>query len=268
MRPRFNPLSGTIEYPGGRLWGGVVVPRATSSPSKPPEPDLDLPPPTLDRFRSAMKFSLWTWAVYWPGGGLLLLMGGLDPISIVVTGLSLAAFVALLASGALRADSSRTIKEFLIERPLYLVLALAVLIGIVAIVPDVEGGALLVFAATWFGGLALCGVRLFEHVGWLRQSFWDSKADQLLLVLGTAAFFSALVFLDALLPMVARGATLGSPAPLVAVSTWVNLLYPGFVLIASRPFREKLQWPSRQQRSQAAAKRRKAAKEPVPFRAS
>ena len=38
-------------------------------------------PPTLDRFRSALKFSLWTWALYWPGGGLLLLMGGLDLVS-------------------------------------------------------------------------------------------------------------------------------------------------------------------------------------------
>lgn len=247
--------------------GGAVVPRATSSPQKPPEPDLDLPPPTLDRFRSAMKFSLWTWALYWPGGGLLLLMGGLDPVSILVTALSLAAFIALLSTGALRADSSRTIKEFLLERPLYLVVALAMFIGIAAIVPDIEGVALFIFASTWFGGLGLAGIRLVEHVHAMGLSFWRSKADQLLVVLGMAGFFSALVFLDALLPLIADGASLGSPSTLVAVSTWMNLLYPGFVLIASKPFRETLQWPSRKRRMQAA-KRRKAAKGPLPFRAS
>jgi hypothetical protein len=246
------------------------VPRAKSSPSK-PEPVLDLPdlpPPTLDRFRSAMKFSLWTWALYWPGGGLLLLMGGLDPLSILVTLLSLAAFIALMASGALRADSSRTIKEFLIERPLYLVVALAMFVGIATIIPDIEGVALFIFAASWFGGLGLTGLRLVEHVGAVGTSFWRSKADQLLVVLAMAGFFSALVFLDALLPLISDGASLGSPAALVAVSTWMNLLYPAFVLVASKPFRERLQWPSRKQRTHAAAKRRKVAKDPVPFRAS
>lgn len=247
--------------------GGVVVPRATSSPSPPLEPDLGLPPPTLDRFRSAMKFSLWTWALYWPGGGLLLLMGGLDPVSILVTGLALTAFIALLATGALRADSSRTIKEFLLERPLYLVLALAMFIGIATILPDIEGVALFIFATTWFGGLGLAGLRLVEHVRTTGLSFWRSKADQLLVVLGMAAFFSSLVFLDALLPLMSDGASLGSPSALVAVSTWVNLLYPGFVLIASKPFREKLQWPNRRQRA-VAAKHRKVARDPAPFRAS
>jgi hypothetical protein len=244
------------------------VPRAASSPSKPLEPELDLPPPSLDRFRSAMKFSLWTWALYWPGGGLLLLMGGLDPISLLVTFLALAAFLAMLATGALRADSSRTIKEFLVERPLYLVVALALFILVATVLPDIEGVALFVFATTWFGGLGLAGLRLVEHVRTTGLSFWHSKADQLLVVLGMAAFFSALVFLDALLPLVSDGASLGSPSALVAVSTWVNLLYPGFVLIASRPFRERLQWPSRRRRVQAAARRRKAAKDPAPFRAS
>lgn len=215
-----------------------------------------------------MKFSLWTWALYWPGGGLLLLMGGLDPVSILVTGLSLTAFIALLATGALRADSSRNIKEFLLERPLYLVVALALFIIIATVIPDIEGVALFVFATTWFGGLALSGLRLVEHVRATGLSFWHSKADQLLVVLGMAAFFSALVFLDALLPLVSDGATLGSPSALVAVSTWVNLLYPGFVLVASKPFRERLQWPGRKQRTLAAAKRRKVAKEPMPFRAS
>jgi hypothetical protein len=53
----------------------------------------------------------------------------------------------------------------------------------------------------------------------------------------------------------------------VIVSTWANLLYPAFVLIASRPFREPLKWPSRKERAAAAPKPAKA-KAPQPFRAS
>jgi hypothetical protein len=215
-----------------------------------------------------MKFSLWTWALYWPGGGLLLMIGGLDPISIAVTLLSLASFILLLATGALRADSSRTMKEFFLERPLYLVVALAAFIVLASAVPNIEAFALLLFAAAWFGGLGLVGFRLVEHVRSTGQSFWQSKADQLLVVLAMTGFFSALVFLDALLPLVADGTTVGSPSALVAVGSWMNLLYPGLILLASRPFREPLSWPSRKERVKAAAKRRKVAKVPTPFRAS
>ncbi len=215
-----------------------------------------------------MKFSLWTWALYWPGGGLLLMIGGLDPISLVVTLLSLATFIAMLASGALQANSSRTIKEFLIERPLYLVVALATFALLSAVVPTVEGFALLVFATAWFGGLAITATRLVEHVRAQGLSFWRSKADQLLVVFGMSGFFSALVFLDALLPILFNGATLGSPAELVAVSTWMNLFFPVFILMASRPFREPLRWPSRADRLAKATKRRKVSKDPAPFRAS
>jgi hypothetical protein len=215
-----------------------------------------------------MKFSLWTWALYWPGGGLLLMVGGLDPISLVITLLSLATFLLLLLTGALRADSSRTMKEFMLERPLYLIVALAAFVVLAAVMPSVESFALLAFATAWFGGLALTATRLVEHVGATGQSFWKSRADQLLIVFGMSGFFSALVFLDALLPLVANGATLGSPPELVAVANWMNLLFPAFILIASRPFREPLKWPSRADRVKQAAKRRKAAKDPLPFRAS
>lgn len=237
------------------------------------EPDLLHRPRTLDRFRSALKFSLWTWALYWPGGGLLLMMGGLDLISVLITFGSLATFVGLLVTGALKADSSRTMKEFFLERPLYLVAALIVLVVIAAIVPSIEGFALLLFATLWFGGLAVAGARLIEHVRSEGTGLWKSRADQLLIVFAIAGFFSALVFLDALLPLLANGATLGSPSMLVAVCTWANLLYPVFVLVASRPFRDPLRWPSRADRVAAdklttAAPRRRKAKQPAPFRAS
>ena len=228
--------------------------------------DILLPPPTLDRLRTALKFSLWTWAFYWPGGGLLLLYGGLDPVSIAVTLLAVAAFVALLGSGALDADSARSMKEFVLERPLYLVGALVAFIVAAALVPSAEGFGLLLFATAWFGGLALCTARLLEHVRAQGQSFFASRADQLLIVFAMAGFCSALVFLDALLPIVAGGATLGSPAGLVALSSWVGLLYPGLVLVASRPFRAKLRRPFG--KPAPTATRRAKAKAPQPFRAS
>lgn len=249
------------------------VPRVPSSkPAKTASPEeLELPPRSLDRLRTSLKFSLWTWALYWPGGGLLLLYGGLDPISLAVTLLALAAFLAMLASGALDASSSRTMKEFLLERPLYLVAGLVVLVVLAAVVPSVEGFALLLFAAAWFGGLALAARRLVEHVRGQGLGIWRSRADQLLVVFALAGFFSLLVFLDALLPILADGATLGSPAGLVAVSTWVGLLYPALVLVASRPFREPLRRPRVQVSvaldAKPAARRRKAPA-PQPFRAS
>jgi hypothetical protein len=242
------------------------MPRAARSPVD--AQDLLTRPPSLDRLRTALKFSLWTWALYWPGGGLLLLLGGLDLVGVLVTFGSLACFVGLLATGALRADSSRTMKEFLLERPLYLVGGLVLLVAVAALVPAAEGIALLLFAALWFGGLALVGARLAEHVRATRQTVWQARADQLLIVLGMAGFFSALVFLDALLPVLAGGATLGSPAMLVAVCTWVNLLYPALVLVASRPFRDPLRWVRRGAAEPVAAARRRKAKSPQPFRVS
>lgn len=224
----------------------------------------------LDRLRTSLKFSLWTWALYWPGGGLLLLYGGFNPISLAVTFGSLGAFIVLLASGALKATSSRTIKEFLVERPLYLVAGLVVLIVLAALVPSIEGFALLAFAALWFGGLARVATRLVELLRHEDKSVWAARADQLLIVLVLSGFFSALVFLDALLPLMADGATLGSPAMLVAVCTWMNLLYPGLVLVAARPFREplKLTFWKREQAPQSVAPRRRKTRATQPFRAS
>lgn len=231
-----------------------------------PDPEWKERARSLDRLRVALRFSLWTWALYWPGGGLLLLYGGLDPISIAVTVASLGSFILLLATGALKADASRTMKEFMLERPLYLVAALVVLVAFAAVVPSVEGFGLLLFATAWFGGLLLAGLRLREHVQGTGIGLWRSKADQLLIVFAIAGVFSALVFLDALLPILSDGATLGSPSAVVAVSTWANLLYPAFVLIASRPFREPLKWPSRKGRAPEPAAEK--APLPQPFRAS
>lgn len=223
-----------------------------------------MPAPSLYRFRTALKFSLWTWALYWPGGGLLLLLGGLDPIGIVVTFASLLAFVLMLSSGALRATSSRNVKQFLLERPLYFVGLLVVLIGVAAVMPSIEGFGLLLFAGLWFGGLAYATVLLLRHLRETGQGVLRSRADQLLMVFGLVAFFSLLVFLDALLPIIAGdGTTTGSPAALVAVGTWMNLLYPGMVLVASRPFREPLRNPLRRAHPDPMAAPAPAMRDPV-----
>ena len=247
-----------------------TVPKSRAVPASASPPDDLLPPPaTLDRFRTSLKFSLWTWALYWPGGGLLLLWGGLDPISILVTALALGGFVAMVATGALRATSSHTMKEFFLERPLYLLAPFVLLVVLAALMPaSIEGVALLLFATCWFGSLALCAARLVEHVRSQGKTLWQAHADQLLIVFSLAGFFSALVFLDALLPILADGATLGSPSGLVAVSTWMGLLYPALVLLASRPFREPLRRPKLEKRDPVAAARRRKATEPQPFRAS
>ncbi len=231
--------------------------------------------PSLDRLRIALKFSLWTWALYWPGGGLLLLYGGLDPISIAVTFGSLGAFILLLATGALKANSSRNMRQFIVERPLYLLAAFIVLILLAALVPSAEVVALLLFAALWFGGLTFVGLRLHEHLREDKKPVWGSRADQLYLVLGLSAFFSLFVLLDALIPVLAGddAVTTGTPESFVAVCTWMNLLYPGLVMVASRPFREPLRlrfWrkaPADPDGLPAAARRRKST-EPRPFRAS
>lgn len=199
---------------------------------------------SLDRFRTALKFSLWTWALYWPGGGLILLQGGLDPVSLAVTLGSLAVFIALVAGGALRANSSRSVREFFLERPIYLVAGLVVFIAFAGLFPGLESLGLLIFASTWFGGLGLAAWRLIEHVRGEGLTMWKARADQALIVFALVAFFSMLVFLDALLPHIA-GVTLGSSTVMVAVGSWVNLLYPPMVLVATRPFREPLSWVRR-----------------------
>ena len=197
--------------------------------------------PTLDRFRTALKFSLWAWALYWPGGGLLLLGGGLDPISIAVTLGCVLAFVALLAGGALRTTTSRTMKEFFLERPLYLVALLALFIGFAGLLPALENGGLLLFSACWLGAIGLVAYRWREHVRAAGMPVWSSKADQPFLVFGMVGLAAVAVFLDALLPVLAgKDTTLGMPSAAVAVCSWLSILYPPMVLLVTRPFREPL----------------------------
>jgi hypothetical protein len=197
--------------------------------------------PTLDQFRTSLKFSLWAWALYWPGGGLLLLGGGLDPVSIGVTVGCVAVFAVLMAGGAFRTTSSRTVKELFLERPLYLVAALALFISFAGLLPALENAGLAVFSASWLGAIVLVAVRWRRHVRAAGMDLWRSKADQPFLVFGLVGLAAVAVFLDALLPLLAgHSASLRTPSALVAVGSWLSLLYPPLVLVATKPFREPL----------------------------
>lgn len=208
--------------------------------------------PTLDRFRIALKFSLWAWALYWPGGGLLLLGGGLDLVSIGVTFACLACFILLVAGGAVRTTSSRSMKELFLERPLYLVAALAFFTGFASLLPALENAGLALFSAAWLGAIGLVAWRWRQHIQATGLHLWRSKADQPYFVFGLVGLAALAVFLDALLPLLAgSGASLGTPSPAVAVGSWLSLLYPPLVLVATRPFREPLSFRFRRQPKEA-----------------
>lgn len=195
---------------------------------------------SLARLRIAMRFSLWAWAAYWPGGGLMLLGGGLDAVSLVFLGVALVSFLAVLASGALRPTASRSLKQFMLERPIYLVAVLALLTVMSTALGFLANAGLLLFATVYLGSLGYAAFALLAHVRASGEGLVRLGADQLLLVFGLVGFFAALVFGDALLEVMGGGA-LGTPGALVAAGSILNLLYPPMVLLASRPLRERLE---------------------------
>lgn len=196
---------------------------------------------SIDPLRSAMKFSLWTWAAYWPGAGILLLVGGMtDPTSIVVALLATAGFLLVLASGALRSEATdrKTAARWLLERPIYLLVLLVVLLAAGSFVQSAANIGFFVFSGLYFAGLVLCIVRLHQHVRRSRVGTFASGADQTYLLLGLMAVLAGIVFLDTFI-----GAGVGVPASVGALFNWIQLLYPPLLLVAARPFREQLQLP-------------------------
>jgi hypothetical protein len=196
----------------------------------------------LDRFRVAMRFSLWAWAIYWPGGGLLLLLGGLDVFSIVVTLVAVAGFILVLRSGALKTDASRNLKQFALERPIYLVALLFAFAIVAPALSIVENIGLRVFSAAYLGGLIFAGVRLAQHLKAEGVGVRASGADQVYVLLGMTGFAAFLVFADAWLPMFGTDPIAGNSFSIAAVN-WLNLLYPPLLLLAVRPFRDPLRNP-------------------------
>ncbi|HEX2066259.1 MAG TPA: hypothetical protein VHI93_05535, partial [Candidatus Thermoplasmatota archaeon] len=142
-------------------------------------------PASLDRFRTSLKFSLWARALCWPGG-LLLLGGGLDAVSIAVTAGCTVAFLALLAGGALRTTSSRSARELFLERPLHLVAGLFLFIGCAGLLPALENAGLLLFSAVWLAAIGLAAHRWRQHVRAAGLDLWRAKADQPFVAFGLA----------------------------------------------------------------------------------
>lgn len=196
----------------------------------------------LDKFRVALKFSLWTWALYWPGGGILLLTGGLDPISIAVVVGSLATFVALMLTGALSVRSSRTMKQMVMERPLYFIAAVALLAMLTPLIAPAASVGLVLFATVYLGGVVFAGFRLRQYYKVQPEPFSRSGTDQAFVALGLVGFSALLVFLDAWITLFDGDAVSGPPAT-VALANWVNLLYPPLVMLGTRGLREPLHRP-------------------------
>lgn len=198
----------------------------------------------LDRFKVAMRFSLWAWAIYWPGGGLLLLLGGLDWVSIAVTLIAVTGFILVLRSGALKTDASRDLKQFALERPIYLVAMLFVFAIVAPVLSLVENLGLRIFSATYLASLVLVGVRLAQHLKAQGVGVRESRADQMYVLLGMTGFAALLVFADAWLPLFGVDPVAGTGFSIAAVN-WLCLLYPPLLLLAAKPFRDPLRNPLR-----------------------
>ncbi|HET6398837.1 MAG TPA: hypothetical protein VFH47_04720 [Candidatus Thermoplasmatota archaeon] len=201
----------------------------------------------LDRFRTSLKATLWCWALYWPGGGLLLLYGGLDPLSLLVVGGSLTCFLLLLAGGALDATSSRNIREFLLERPLYLVALLIVLLALVPLTNIVEDAGLLAFSALFFASVVVAVRRLMLLQQARGGNAVRAGTDEAFLALAVGLLFSAVLFVDTLLGLSDRRLPMGAHA--VAFANWLNLVFPGILLLGTRRLREPLRNPFRRRRA-------------------
>ena len=192
---------------------------------------------TRAALRVALKSSLWMWALYWPGVGVMLVGAGMrDPASLAVAVASLLSFVALARAGALSSTASRTMGQFVVERPIYLVAAsVALLVGGSFIDTVAHLGAALL-SALYGASLVLVAVRLRQYLVATGATLLRSRLDQLALLLAIASIGNLLVFLDAVT------AGVGNSSATVAAFNWFALAYPTLLLLASRTVREPIRW--------------------------
>lgn len=194
---------------------------------------------TLERLRASMRFILWTWTAYWAGGGLLLLVGGMqDPISVAVALLLVAQFMLILATGALdnpRQPGKLRPVEWLVQRPVYLLVLFVIALGAGSFIPSATNAGLGIFSAVYVAALILAIVRLRRHLQVTATPVFASRADQLFAALGLGAFLGVVLFFDQF-----SAAGMGWPSPVVAAFNWVQLVFPLVLLVAAQPFREKL----------------------------
>lgn len=198
--------------------------------------DLDHAP-----IRIATKFSLWAWAFYWPGGGLMLLFGGLDVASILVTLASFLTFLGLMLFGQLDTEDSKNRLQFLLERPLYLVL---VFFAVLAFVPVI--GALATIGIAVYGLILLAGctyllVMLVRFDRAHEGTAFAHKTDQMYIAAGVTWFSSLIIVLDGIL--FASGVPLVQGNVAIGAVNWGGILYPIMVLAAGRGILAPLRKP-------------------------
>lgn len=209
----------------------------------PPAFDVTAHQPDVDRFRVALKFSLWAWALYWFGGGaLLFLFGGLNPAGIVVLVGALVAFMLLLMTGALRTTSSRTMKQFLLERPIYFIAALVAFALVTPLVAALLDVFLILGSAVYFVGVVYATVMLTKLYRIQDKPLMQSGLDQAFIAVGMSLLVGFLLFADSIL-FAANGFAVSGPPATVAIANWVSLLYPPLLLLGTKGLREPLHKP-------------------------
>lgn len=171
----------------------------------------------------------------------MLLAGGMsDPTSIAVALGSAAAFLLLVAGGALRGEAGAfRLREWLLDRPFYLLGAVAVFVAVGAVFGGAAKLGLVLFSALHLMALANVAYALRRYLAAQGLGVFQSRADQLFILLGCTGGAAFLVFLDAVGSGSGAGSA-GTPAMLVAILNILNLLYPPLLLVAARPFRAPL----------------------------
>lgn len=184
------------------------------------------------RVRMATKFSLWAWALYWPGGGVMIFMGGMPIASILLTIGSLLCFLGLILYGQLGTEDSNNRLQLFMERPLYLVgvlFALAIfapLVGILAVI------GLHLFATLLMVGTGFLLYTLIRFDASHEGSPYAHKTDQMYIAAGIGFLAAFIMTLDSI--FYAAGAPFIQSGIGVAGVNWMGILYPVFVLVASR----------------------------------
>lgn len=200
--------------------------------------------------RIATKFSLWAWAFYWPGGGLMLLFGGLDVASVLVTLVSFLTFLALMFFGQLDTDDSKSRLQFLLERPLYLVLAFFTVLALVPVIGALATIGIAVYGVVLFAGCTHLLVTLVRFDRANDGSAFSHRTDQMYIAAGVACFSSLIIVLDGIL--FASGVPLIQNGVGVAVINWGGILFPVMVLAAGRGILAPLRKPRFQKANRRA----------------
>ena len=193
--------------------------------------------PTLEPLRGAIRISLWTWALYWPLAGLMLLAAGMkDAASIAVLLVLVATFLVLMVTGLLRSPGGQRMRAFLKDRPIYLVAGAAGMLVVGSLVSAAASGGLALFSLAYVGSMALIIARLRGHLRAQGKGFIEGRGDQLLLLCGLSIVLSLPLVADMLLQFLSPGETVGTASAAVAALNIFHFAYPPLLLLAARPF--------------------------------